>query len=486
MNITENHRKYTWKFWLIFWLVAILALFGWYVYLQIKNKNIENLKPLVKILPIGAERRNELGVLADIYAKAGGFSREQTFLILFQNNMELRPGGGFIGSFGILKTKGGKISDIQIYDTGIFDTQIPDTESPPYPLGDMLHINGWKMRDSNWSPDFKTNAKKAEYFYKLGSGPASSAGKQENFDGVIAINTSVLNSFLSITGPVKIDDYPGQYNDETAILQLEYQVEKGYVEQGIEKSDRKSVMKEMAQVLVEKAHNFSLSQQLETAQKIEDHLKKKDIQFYFADDTLEAEVENMNWAGQIRDAGGDYLAVVDANLNSLKSDICIKRKIDYEIDLSPARNARQNEIVGLASQSEAGGGDQPQVKLALTYEHTCRARDWMTTNYNDWARVYVPAGSWLVDSSVPQEEMRFSDELGKKVFGFPVYVPIGKTETVNLTYNLPMDFKNKIYSLMIQKQSGSGDLPVKIIVKKADGSTSEINEILKGDKTFSF
>ena len=465
MNLSRNTRKYTlprrqasWKSLAIFWFLAALLLFGWYVLLQIQNKNIENLKPLVKILPIGAERRSELGVLVDIYAKAGGFSREQTFLILFQNNMELRPGGGFIGSFGILKTKGGKVSDIQIFDTGIFDAQIPNMETPPYPLEDMLHISSWKMRDSNWSPDFRVNAEKAQYFHKLGGG-------QENFDGVIAINTSVLNSFLSITGPMKIDDYPGLYNDETAILQLEYQVEKGYVEQGIEKSDRKSVMKEMAQALVEKAHNFSLVQQFEMAQKIEDHLKKKDIQFFFADSALEAEAEKMNWAGQIQDFDGDYLAVVDANLNSLKSDICIKRKIDYEIDLS---------------------GDQPQAKLALTYEHTCRAKDWMTTNYNDWTRVYAPNGSWLVDSNVPQEEMRFSDELGKKVFGLPVFVPIGKTETVNLTYNLPADFKNKTYSLLIQKQSGSGDLSVKIIVKKANGSTSEINEILRGDKVFNF
>ncbi len=457
-NKPTSTKKYSLKFWIIFWIVASLVLFGWFVYLQIKNKNIENLKPLVKIFPIGAERRQELNALADIYAKAGGFNGEKTFLILFQNNMELRPGGGFIGSFGILKTKGGKISDVQIFDTGIFDAQIPNTETPPYPLGDMLPIKSWKMRDSNWSPDFKTNVEKAQYFYRLGGG-------QENFDGVIAISTSVLNSFLSITGPVKIDDYPGLYNDETAILQLEYQVEKGYVEQGIEKSDRKSVMKEMAQVLVEKAHNFSLSQQFALAQKIEDHLKKKDIQFFFRDDALQAEAEKLNWAGQTRDFDGDYLQVVDANLNSLKSDICIRRKIDYEIDLS---------------------ADQPQAKLAIQYEHTCRARDWMTTNYNDWTRVYALAGSWLVDSSVPPEEMRFSDELGKKVFGFPVYVPIGKTETVNLTYNLPADLKNKTYHLLIQKQSGSGDLPVKIRVVQKDGSETVIEEKLQGDKEYDF
>jgi hypothetical protein len=457
-NTINKQKNRGWKFWVVFWFIAAVLLFGWYIFLQIKNRNIENLKPLLNIAPIGSERRNELGTLADIFSKAGGFGSEKTFLVLFQNNLELRPGGGFIGSFGVLKAKGGKISDTQVFDTGIFDAQIPNTETPPYPIGEILNVNGWKMRDSNWSPDFRTNAEKAKYFYHLGGG-------QEKFDGVIGINTSVLNSFLSITGPVKIADYPGLYNDETAILQLEYQVEKGYVEQGIEKSDRKSVMKEMADVLVEKAHNFSLAQQFELAQKIEDHLKKKDIQFFFVDDALQSEVEKMNWAGQIRNADGDYLAVVDANLNSLKSDICIKRKIEYSIDLS---------------------ADQPQAKLALTYEHTCRARDWMTTNYNDWTRVYVPSGSWLVDSSVPQEEMHFSDELGKKVFGLPVYVSIGKTETVNLTYNLPLDFKNKPYNLLIQKQSGSGDLPVKITVKKADGSTSEINEVLRGDKTFSF
>ncbi|MFA5925533.1 MAG: DUF4012 domain-containing protein [Parcubacteria group bacterium] len=451
-------KKNTWKFWLIFWLASVVLLFGWYVFLQVKNRNIENLKPLAKILPVGSERRNELQVLTDIYQKAGGFNREQTFLILFQNDMELRPGGGFIGSFGILKTKNGKVSDIQIHDTGNFDGRIPETETPPYPMGEMLYIKSWKLRDSNWSPDFKTNAEKAEYFYKLGQGG-------ENFDGVVAVNTNVLNSFLSITGPVKINDYPGEYNDETAILQLEYQVEKGYRDQGIDKGERKSVMKEMAEVLIEKAHNFTLSQQLELGKKMEEHLKQKDIQMYFKDESLEAEAENMNWTGKVRDYSGDYLMVVDANLNSLKSDICIKRKAEYSVDMN---------------------GENPKAKLTLTYEHTCRAKDWMTTNYNDWARVYVPAGSWLETSSIPGQEMRFSDELGKKVFGFPVNVQIGKTESVTLEYNLPADLKNKAYSLLVQKQSGSGEIDFTAKMQKTDGTTGELNEKLTGDKVLSF
>jgi hypothetical protein len=455
---SSSRRKTGWKFWFSFWLVSAFLLFSWYVFLQVRNKNIQNLKPLTGLLPIGSERRNELTVLADVYDKAGGFDGEKTFLILFQNDMELRPGGGFIGSFGIIKAKNGKVSDFQIHDTGVFDGRVPDTEQPPYPMAEMLHIKSWQMRDSNWSPDFKINAEKAEYFYKLGQGG-------ENFDGVIAINTEVLNSVLEITGPVKIADYPGEYNDETAILQLEYQVEKGYQEQGIAKGERKSVMKEMAAVLIEKMHNFNISEQMELAKKIEENLKQKNIQMFFKDESLQSEVEDINWAGRVKNYKGDYLMAIDANLSSLKSDLCIKREMKYEVDLT---------------------AEKPQVTLNLTYDHTCRTRDWMTTNYNDWLRVYIPEGSWLEDSSVPQENLRFENDLGKKVIGVPVYVEIGKKETITLKYDLPAELKSNSYSLFIQKQSGSGEVPVSISVKKADGSVSEANEVLREDKMFSF
>lgn len=472
----ENPPKYTWKFWAVFWLVAVFLLAGWYIFLQIQNKNIENLKPLVNLAPIGSEQKNELKVLADVYSKMGGFQREQTFLVLFQNDMELRPGGGFLGSFGIVKVKEGKISDLQVYDTGVFDGRIPDTETPPYPLGETFHIKSWKMRDSNWSPDFRANAEKAEYFYKLGGGSAfaeapiadeSLMGKsadKKNFDGVIAINTAVLNSILAITGPVKIDEYPGEYNDETAILQLEYQVEKGFAEQGIEKGERKNIMKELAAILAEKAHNFTFRQQLELGRKIEEHLQRKDIQLFFKDAGLQKEVEEMNWGGEVKNYGGDYLMVVDANLNSLKSDICVRRRADYYADFS---------------------GDVPRAELKITYEHTCRTRDWMTTNYNDWARVYAPSGAYLTQASGQEGNVVFADELGKKIFGFNVYVPIGEAKIITLKYNLPKEIVGENYNLLIQKQSGSGELPVKITLKKASGETKTINDVLVGDKNFS-
>lgn len=452
----------------VFWLIAAILLAVWYVFLQVKYRNIANLKPLARVAPIGTEKRNEIETLMDIYSKIGGYNGEKTLMVLFQNDLELRPGGGFIGAFGILKLENGKIKDIRVFDTGNFDKNIPGVE--PAPIADIIGAKSWQMRDSNWSPDFKVNAEKAEYFYKLGGGP-------ENIDGVIAINTSVLNSILAITGPVKINGYPGEYRDENAILQLEYQVEKGYAEQGIGKGERKNIMGELADILAEKAHSFSLSQQLVLAGKLETHLERKDIQLFFKDNDLQSEIESINWGGRVKDVRNDYLMLVDANLLALKSDYCIKRKADYSVDLTPVRNA---------SQSDAGGGDTPQATLNITYSHTCRAKDWMTSNYRDWLRVYVPAGSFLDEASSQTGEVLFSEELGKKVFGILVYVPVGETKTITLKYRLSQVAKDGEYKLLVQKQSGSGNLPINISVKHPDGNETKASEVLTGDEEFEF
>lgn len=454
-------KKYSIKFWIFFWLLAAAMLAAWYVFLQVKYRNIGNLKIFAEILPLGKERKNEIGALLNMYENAGGFEKEQNFLVLFQNNLELRPGGGFVGAFAVLGVKNGKIEDIKVFDTGVFDKNIPDSEGPKLPYPDDIPYASslaGKMRDSNWSPDFRDNAEEAEKFWRLGGG-------KSDIDGVAAINTDVLNSILAITGPVKIEGYPGEYRDENAILQLEYQVEKGYLDQGIAKGERKNIMGELADMIIQKIHNFTFSEKLALAGKIENHLKRKDIQIFFKNSDLQLAIEKAGWAGKVKETRGDYLMIVDANLNALKSDYCVKRKAEYGVDLT------QNELKAV---------------LSITYEHTCRAKDWMTTNYRDWMRVYVPAGSELMSISGQNGEVKISDEFEKNVFGMLVNVPVGTTKTISLEYALPDNVKNIPYRLLIQKQSGSGELPFDISLKYPDGSEKRKQEVLTEDKNFSF
>jgi len=51
---------------------------------------------------------------SDTWSAILGFEGTRNYLLLFQNNMELRPGGGFIGSYGMLGIENGKIDNFKI------------------------------------------------------------------------------------------------------------------------------------------------------------------------------------------------------------------------------------------------------------------------------------------------------------------------------------------------------------------------------------
>ena len=441
------------KFWIIFWLISILFLVGWFFYWN--SRGLENqtaLEKIISFIPIGEETKDEWKAIAYFTENILESDQEKTFMLLFQNNLEIRPGGGFIGAFGVLKIKDGKVTSLQIHDTGNFDGRIPDTEEPPYPMKETLAIKSWKLRDSNYSPDFSVNAKKAEYFYNLGQG-------QEKFDGIVGITTNVLTSFLSATGPVEIQGYPGTYADENAVIALEYQVEKAFEQQGIERGERKSVMNDLANAIIEKIFQLDNSQKIELAKIILEDLNQKNIQLYFNDYEWQKRAVDAGWAGLVDQKWNkDYLMTVDANLGAFKSDYFVDRSIDYTINLS---------------------GEVPKANLKITYKHNAKEKDWMTKDYLTYLRVYVPDKAWLIDSKnfgMP----RFENDLGKKVFASIVKVPLGQSRTVEINYTLSKEITNN-YNFLAQKQPGINDEPINLHIIDKNGTKKDYETILNSD-----
>lgn len=387
--------------------------------------------------------------LAGSFMNTGG--EEKVFLVLFQNNMELRPGGGYIGSFGIVKVKDGAVTDFSSHDVVNFDGRIPDTVRAPYPLPETLGVKTLKLRDSNVSPDWSVNAKVAEDFYKMGKG-------EEDFDGVIGITTNVLSSFLSVVGPVEVPGYPGEYDAETGVLNLEYQVEQAFYKQGITRGERKSIMNVLGDIILAKAKALPITEKYDLFRVVLDDLHKKDIQISFKDEALQDVVRNAGWSGEIdRTWDTDYLLAVDSNMNSFKTDYRMRRKMAYTVDFR---------------------GDAPKAMLDVTYEHTAKEKDYMTKDYQSFSRVYVPEGSWLDSVSGNAKPAVFGSELGKKYFGAIIQVPLGATRNVVWKYTLPKNFSEGDYDLLVEKQAGLNDVPVTVTIIGKDGEKTEKSFIL--------
>lgn len=437
-------------------LMAAMAL-GYYAMNNKRTLAISSLNILSKasrFLPISADEKKELEVVNAIVAEmTKKDDTEKTYLVMLQNEAELRPGGGFLGQYAVIKMKNGEVVSTYVEDANLLDQRITAKVPAPFPFLRMMQLKKWKFRDSNFSPDFPTNVEKAKYFFRL------AGGGKTNFDGVIAVNSKVFNDILGLTGPIEVPGYSGEYNSENGSRKLEEQVEKAYLmNPDIDTQNRKAIIKKMAPIIMERLATVGNVSKL--AELFHNELKNRDVMLNFTDPELQSKIASVHWDGTVpREWAGDYLMAVDANMGALKTDHYMQRKMKYDIDLTQPK---------------------PTVTLNIDYIHTAENGDWRTSDYHSYLRVYVPKGSTFV-SSYMVSRLATSEEFDKTYFGFKVDVLIGRQTNGVIKYELPESFSNMSiadYKLLIQKQSGVGEVPITVHVKTKDGEFTEEQTLL--------
>jgi len=421
---------------------------------QILINSLSAVDKITQLLPVEQSTKDEIQAIDKfVQAFTAKDGVERRYLVLLQNNMELRPTGGFLGQYAVVKMKNGEITSLFIEDANLLDQRISADVKPPYQFKSMMSIKRWKFRDSNWYPDFPTSVEKIKYFYRL-------SGGNSNFDGVISVNATVLNDVLEITGPVSVPGYPGTYTSENAILKLEEQVEKAYLfDENLNTQDRKLILKKMGAIIVDKLS--SLSNVSKIADLVLEELRNKEVQFYFEDQELQALAEKVGWAGRVnQEWDGDYLMAVDANMGALKSDYYIDREMIYSVDLTL---------------------EKPTATLEINYTHNATVGDWRTSDYHSYLRVYTPKGTELVSREWVGYPV-ISEAYNRDYYGFKVDVIMNRTLPTKIVYTLPDRLKDN-YKLLVQKQSGVGDVPLTVKVKTHDGEYSQ-KSVLKNDLKF--
>lgn len=318
--------------------------------------------------------------------------------------------------------------------------------APPRPLADYLGVSKWFMRDANWSPDWPESARKIEWFYKKENEllpPQNRINSAKgDFDGVIAISPEFISDLLEITGPVVIGGI--EYNSRNFVDILQYEVEKGYIKTGIPKWQRKEVIGEIAKEIKIRIFDRPISQLYRVFADIDRNLSSKDIMFYHKDPEIQSILNEYNWSGRIKDHGGDYIFVVDANMAALKTDAVIDRGMEYKVE---------EGANGLFSE------------LNIHYSHTGDF-DWKTTRYRSYTRVYAPRGSVLISADGFSGQTETYEEHGKTVFAGFIELEPGAIKNLSLYYKLPENLadsaKNGPYRLYVQKQAGKYVSPLNI------------------------
>jgi hypothetical protein len=367
-----------------------------------------------------------------------GINAEKKYLLLFQNNTELRPTGGFIGTYGILTIENTKIKNIFIDDIYHLDSQAIGKlkNDIPAPIAKYLETPEWYMRDCNFEPGFPESMKNCIDLYKLESGDMG------NIDGVIALTPDVVGELLGVIGIQNIEGVI--FEKENFTDDLQKAVELYYKERNISHWDRKDIIKSLAQSILDGLKNRSLSDYSKILDIIDENLQNKNILVYSTDSEIENILIQNNWAGEIKNKNSDYIMVVDSNLASYKSDQFIDRSVKYNIK-------KENEDL------------IAQVDITYTHNGTF---SWNSTRYRTYTRILVPMGSELIETVGSMETDRTEKPgqtdvynlYGKTIFGTFISIEPKHSKTLTFKYKLPNGMKkyleNGSYKLFIQKQPG--------------------------------
>ncbi|MBI5019650.1 DUF4012 domain-containing protein [Candidatus Gottesmanbacteria bacterium] len=382
------------------------------------------------------------------------------YLVLFQNDKELRSTGGFLTAYAQFRLEKGKM--ILEKATDIYDLDNALKKKFPAPREiTTFHKNVYNLyiRDSNLSPDYKKSMEQFLAMYETAAGV-------EDIDGIIAVDTHVLVEALKILGPETIGgrvfsaDIDKRCDCPRAVYELEdYSTRPvNYV-----RTERKDIIGTLLQQLMQKALGVSPSQYWgKLFQMLLTEVNEKHVLAYFLEPEAQKASESFNMAGRImtasetatllaykENAGWDYVHLNNSNMAGAKSNMFVSEKVTKDVTVS---------------------GDTVTTKLTVEYKNPYKGSDCglesgglcLNAPLRNWVRVYAPEGSKLVDTKGvisptdgKAKPMDTYADLGKTVFeGFLIVNPMG-TARIEVTYTSPVKSTDGKYRLLIQKQPGT-------------------------------
>jgi hypothetical protein len=400
-----------------------------------------------------------------------GFNQPQTYLLLAQNNDELRATGGFITAIGLVGIDHGRLSRFDFHDSYSVDNLNKTYPAPPQPLQRFMLASQWLTRDANWSPDFPTAARQIQDLFMLSSNIPT--------DGVIAFDQTAVQALLEVVGPLKLPDFP----DAVTAQNVEDYMHQAWApepDQGFSQQwwqNRKNFIPQLGKLLLQKINaTRNPTTLMALARQGLELLRTGHLSVYFSNPQAQAAFVKTGLDGSVSPGAGDFLELIDTNVGFNKTDAVVRRSLDYKVDLSDPVHPKADLLIHYQNTITQDVPCQQQAKYSMSYlgmQQRC---------YWDYWRVYTDssiltgsqvdkvAADWLLskqswDGTLDQT----NGESGTHVVGGLLVLPTNQTRDIQLQFDLPASVventsKGLAYSLSLQKQAGVKTLAVTLQV----------------------
>ncbi|MCA9939073.1 MAG: DUF4012 domain-containing protein [Anaerolineales bacterium] len=361
-------------------------------YAQIENRDalpwqLRQYLPLLdEWLPIA---RDGLRLAQSAPALLGG-DGPRRYLIVAQNEDELRPTGGFISGVGLLTLQDGRIDGLQFDDANVVDDWAHKPyDWPPEPLHQFMASDLFLFRDANFWPDFPTSATAMMDLYTYGQGVP--------LDGIVATDQRFLQMLLGAIGPVTLPELDATVSNENVLewIKQAWQPTAADEDLGAWMRSRKSFMGPLAAAMQAKVlQNPGELDFVRLARTMMEAIATKHLLIFVRDAAAASALAEMGWDGRLpTNPDGDLLLVADTNVGFNKANALVDSEMVYEVLLDAAGGGSATLTVRYRHKGNGSEADcihQTVYTADITYDRLRNDCYW------DYARVYAPTGATLL------------------------------------------------------------------------------------------
>ena len=383
---------------------------------------------------------------------------KQQWLVLMQNDQELRPTGGFIQAVALLSLENGKLLSHSQYSSYQVDQNLQGRVLPPEEISKYLGEDNWYFRDSNWDPDFPSTAKKSAWFVEK--------SLNTQVDGVLALTPSSLENILAVLGPVDLPDFNEVVTDKNVRERLEFHSSVQLAD-STNKPDYSTLL--LGEVL-SALQNLPGDKATLLVEGFLQGLETQELLIYPMDRSIYKSLSGLGWTGEIysptcpsqfvaTNCRIDTLMQVESNVGVNKANAYLEKNIDHQVVLD---------------------GETAFHTRTVTLANNARTAAWPKGPYKVYMRLYLPESAKLdsvvvANKQLSAQEVREYGEHQKKVVGFFLTVDVTGEKEFVLKYHVPQAVgKNSSYLFFDQKQPGRGELGYQLTISYPKELTAQL------------
>jgi UDP-N-acetylmuramyl pentapeptide phosphotransferase/UDP-N-acetylglucosamine-1-phosphate transferase len=359
---------------------------------------------------------------AELGPEVFGARGERTYLLVVQNNAELRATGGLIGDWAVMRVVDGKVSVGPMQKTGVWNSALASIPNPRldapadyhrrYDHEDPQH----QLQTINLSPDFPTVGR-----------ALMSQGAQvglPHLDGVLAVDPVGLAALLELTGPVPVSGWPVDIDSGNVV---NVTLRDAYTAFG-ETAARTDFLGDVAKVVVDDATSGDLGAPARLARVLGAAAHEGHLLLAFARPQEQRLAAELNVAGGLAPVRSDTLAVNSQNAGANKIDFYLHRHIEYRVHLAPDpgnRTARVTARLTIELDNTAPDKGLPEIVIGPNPPNAPPAG----VN-RSFVSVYTPLGVDRMSIDGAQSTFSAGQEVGRGVYSQVVDIPALSSRTL--------------------------------------------------------